>query len=123
MRCLASGVSSYDSIYKKMASSLEQSGAGSLHDAPKPDPARHISPIVAHELNNVITVIQGYADQLLLKHREDPALQPQLKLISKASARAADIIREALSPTPPAMQIAAQPGQNPAQPQQSRARA
>ncbi len=106
-----------------MASSLEQSGAGSLHDASKPDPARHISHNVAHELNNVITVIQGYADQLLLKHREDPELQPQLKLISKAAGRAADIIRDALSPALPTTKIVAQPGQNPAQPQQSRARA
>ncbi|MEI9961627.1 MAG: histidine kinase dimerization/phospho-acceptor domain-containing protein [Limisphaerales bacterium] len=122
IRCYAGGVSSYDSIYKKMAASLEQSGAEMPHDALKPDLTRYISPTVAHELNNVITVIQGYTDQLLLKHREDPALQPQLKLISKAARRAADIVSETMTSAAPTTQIVAQPGQNPSQQSQSRAR-
>jgi signal transduction histidine kinase len=110
--------SSFDSIYKKMASSLEQSGAGSLREtAHRADPARHISPVVAHELNNILTIVQGYAERLLLKHHEDMALQPHLKLISEAAKRATTIIREA---TPPSVipGAAARPNQNLQSPQQ-----
>jgi nitrogen-specific signal transduction histidine kinase len=94
-------MSSYDSIYKKMAESLEQGSPGFPHEpAHKFDPARHIAPGVAHELNNILTVIQGYADRLLLKHIDDPALQPHLKLISQASQRAATVVRDATPPAP-----------------------
>ena len=89
--------SSFDSIYKKMASSLEPGGAGQAHVA-KIDPTRHISPVVAHELNNLLTIIQGYADRLALKHNQDSALETHLKLISEASRRAATVVRGALPP-------------------------
>jgi signal transduction histidine kinase len=89
--------SSLDSIYKKMASSLEQGGAGHVHEA-KFDPARHVSPVVAHELNNILTIIQGYADRLLLKHGDNPALETHLKLISEAAHRASILVRSAAPP-------------------------
>jgi nitrogen-specific signal transduction histidine kinase len=89
--------SSFDSIYKKMASSLESGGAGQAHVA-KSDPTRQISPVVAHELNNLLTIIQGYADRLALKHNQDSALEAHLKLISEASRRAAIVVRGALPP-------------------------
>ncbi len=89
--------SSFDSIYKKMASSLESGGAGEA-PAAKLDPARQISPVVAHELNNLFTIIQGYADRLALKHGQDSALAAHLKLISEASRRAATVVRGALPP-------------------------
>jgi signal transduction histidine kinase len=56
---------------------------------------RYVSPSVAHELNNIFTVIQGYADRLYLKHGNDPALQSHLKLIGEASRRAATVVRDA----------------------------
>jgi signal transduction histidine kinase len=80
-----------------MALSLESGGAGHVHEA-KLDSARHISPVVAHELNNLLTIIQGYSDRLLLKHGESPALETELKLISEASRRAAILVRSAVSP-------------------------
>jgi nitrogen-specific signal transduction histidine kinase len=89
--------SSLDSIYKKMASSFEAGGAGCMHEA-KLDSARHISPVVAHELNNMLTVIQGYADRLLIRHGENPALETHLKLISEAARRAASLVRSAVPP-------------------------
>jgi signal transduction histidine kinase len=106
-------MSSFDSIYKKLASSLDQSGASSLHDA-KMDPARHIAPVVAHELNNILAIIQGYADRLLLKHEKDATLEPHLKLISEAARRATIIVRSA---TPKANGTPVlQPPQNPPPP-------
>ena len=96
-------MSSYDSIYKKMAETLEHGAPGfPTEPAHKFDAARHIAPAVAHELNNILTVIQGYSDRLLLKHAGDPALQPHLKLISQASQRAAAVIRDATPPLPQA---------------------
>ncbi len=94
-------MSSLDSIYKKMAESLEQEGAGNLQETfQKFDPAIHIAPNVAHDLNNILTIIQGYADRLLIKHGSEPTLQPSLKLISEASRRAANIVRDATPPNP-----------------------
>ncbi|MEJ0089379.1 MAG: hypothetical protein WDM80_06500 [Limisphaerales bacterium] len=59
------------------------------------DPARHIAPNVAHELNNILTIVQGYTDRLLLRHGQNPALMPDLKLISEAARRAAIVVRNA----------------------------
>jgi signal transduction histidine kinase len=99
-RCFPSEeMSSYEPIYKKMASSLEQSHAeNSPETARKFDPARHIAPVVAHELNNMLTIVQGYADRLLARHSDDPGLRPHLNLISEASKRAAAIVRAATPP-------------------------
>ena len=58
--------SSLDSIYKKMALSRESGSEGHAYEA-QLDAARHISPGVAHELNNMLTIIQGYADRLLIR--------------------------------------------------------
>jgi signal transduction histidine kinase len=94
---IANGVpmSSSEFIYKKMAS-LEQSGAGRFQEtAGKFDAARQMPRTVVHELNNILTIIQGYADRLLLKHGEDPTLQPQLRMIFESARRAAVLIREA----------------------------
>lgn len=107
-------MSSFDSIYKKMASSLEQSGGSPMHDA-KFDPARHIAPGVAHELNNILAIIQGYADRLLLKHDKDPSLEPHLKLISEAARRATIIVRSA-DPKNNKPAAILQPPQNPPPP-------
>ena len=97
-------MSSLDNIYKKMAASLDhnQSATIGVRGASSPqnvDLSRHISPSVAHELNNILTVIQGYADRMLIKHSEDyPDLQPNFKVISDAARRAADVIRQATPP-------------------------
>ena len=90
-------MSSMENIYKKMAESA--ASAGAAHEiAQKFDSARHIPPAVAHELNNVIAIIRGYADRLLFKHSQDPALEPHLKLISEAAKRAGTIVHDAMPP-------------------------
>jgi signal transduction histidine kinase len=92
MLCVAA-MSSMENIYKKMAESA--AGAGASHEtAQKFDSARHIPPAVAHELNNIITIIRGYADRLLFKHNQDPALEPHLKLISEAAKSRSGILSQ-----------------------------
>ena len=92
-------MSSLENIYKKMAESAASMGA--LHETTqKFDSARHISPVVAHELNNILAIIQGYTDHLRSKHGENPALEPQLNLISEAAGRAAAIVHDAMPPGP-----------------------
>ena len=85
---------SFDTIFRKMAS-LESNGGGTPHES-KFDPARHISPVVAHELNNILTIIQGYADRLLVKNSGNAALESHLKLICEASRRASILVRSAV---------------------------
>ena|ERR1039457_3104727 len=96
-------MSSLENIYKKMAEAA--AGADVLHETTqKFDSTQHISPVVAHELNNIIAIIRGYADRLLFKHGKNPALEPHLKLISEAAKRAATIVHDALPPNPPPSQ-------------------
>jgi len=90
-------MSSLENIYKKMAEAA--AGADALHETTQ-NSTPHVSPAVAHELNNIIAIIRGYADRLLFKHGENPALEPHLKLISEAAKRAAAIIHDALPPNP-----------------------
>jgi nitrogen-specific signal transduction histidine kinase len=88
-------MSSVDSNYKKMAAALEQGGAENAPPSQKSDPARQVPRDIAHDLNNILTIIQGYADSLLLKHGKDPKLAPHLKVISEAAKRATIIVRDA----------------------------
>ena len=63
---------------------------------PGPPPAAdQIGGDVAHELNNVLTIVRGYTDRLLLKHGENPALRPELQLISTNARRAEKVVRTA----------------------------
>jgi signal transduction histidine kinase len=91
-------MSSLENIYKIMAESA--GGAGALHEtARKFDSARHVSPVVAHELKSIIAIIQGSTAHLQSQNAENPALEPHLKLISEAARRAAAIIQDAMPPS------------------------
>ncbi len=92
-------MSSYEPIHKKTASLLKTDGAANWREPdPTFDPTRHVAPAVAHELNNILTIVQGYADRLLLRHAENPELMPNLKMISEAAKRAAAVVRKATPP-------------------------
>lgn len=78
-------------ISGKTASPLQPNGA----EKHQSDSDRHISSTLAHELNNLLTVVQGHADRLFVKHQEDSVLAPNLKKISEAAHRAAELVRNA----------------------------
>ncbi len=52
---------------------------------------------VAHDFNNILTVIQGYADCLLSRCSSDAIAQTALKQVSSASQRAASLTRQLLT--------------------------
>jgi signal transduction histidine kinase len=91
-------MSSLDNIYQKMVPALETNALAQLHHESSPtDSQNQIGREVAHELNNILTIIQGYADRLVLKHGENPLLRHDLQLISDNSRRAVATIKKARS--------------------------
>ena len=93
-------MSTLDNIYQKMVPTLEAGTLAQLHhETPAPE-QRQISREVAHELNNILTVIQGYADRMLMKHGENPLMRPELQLIAENSRRAVLVIRSATQRKP-----------------------
>jgi nitrogen-specific signal transduction histidine kinase len=95
-------MSSLETIYEKMSPTTGSTTFASLHPQPAPsESSLKISREVAHELNNILTIVRGYADRLVLKHGDNPALRPELKLIADNARRAANVIRTA-SQTKPA---------------------
>ena len=77
-----------------MDSASDGASAHLPEGVPQFDPAKHIAPGIAHELNNILAIIQGYTEKLGFTS-SDTTLQSQLKLVSEAARRAAAIIREA----------------------------
>ncbi|HXR45950.1 MAG TPA: hypothetical protein VN784_00790 [Candidatus Limnocylindrales bacterium] len=93
-----------ESTDEKTASPPQPGGGENRQDNRRADADRHISLTLAHELNNLLTVVQGHADRLSVKHQEDALLAPALKKISEAAHRAAELVRNApkLELDPPA---------------------
>jgi PAS domain S-box-containing protein len=52
---------------------------------------------VAHDFNNVLTVIQGYSECLLMQCKDNPQTISQLKAIHGAAARASGLTRQLLT--------------------------
>jgi signal transduction histidine kinase len=90
-------MSSLDNIYQKMVPTLEPATLAHLHHEPPlpPEPQRQIAREVAHELNNILTIIQGYTDRLIIKHGQNTDLRPDLQLIADNARRAVSVIRQA----------------------------
>jgi nitrogen-specific signal transduction histidine kinase len=86
-------MSSFESIKKEMAGLHNQSGEENTKRSANPNPTWEVPPEVAHELNNALMIIQGYAERLLRKHGEDPATAAHIKVITEAAKRVANVIR------------------------------
>src|SRR6202012_1427844 len=88
---------SLDNIYLKLYPTLESSALATLQSTePAPaEPQREISREVAHELNNVLTIVRGYTERLLAKHADNAALRTDLQLICDNARRAENVIRQA----------------------------
>jgi nitrogen-specific signal transduction histidine kinase len=88
---------SLDNIYLKMYPDLERAALTNLHheETPATEPAREISREVAHELNNVFTIIRGYAERLLSKNADNAVLKSDLQVICDNARRAENVVRQA----------------------------
>ena len=92
-------MSSLDNIYMKMAPSLEPADLANLHHEPPPtDAQKLIGREVAHELNNILTILRGYADRVMRKCGDNPAMLQDLKVISDNVKRAEAVVRQATIP-------------------------
>ena len=79
-----------------MVPSLDPATLAQLHSEPAPPEASdQIGREVAHELNNILTIIQGYADRVLVKHGANAAWRQELQLISDNAHRAVLVVRKA----------------------------
>ena len=89
-------MSSLDNLYHKMVPTLDPATLAQLHAEPPPaESSNQIGREVAHELNNILTIIQGYADRILLKHGANAAWRPELQLISDNARRAVAVVKQA----------------------------
>ncbi|MEI8289443.1 MAG: hypothetical protein WCH99_08205 [Verrucomicrobiota bacterium] len=81
----------------KMAPDLEPANFAHLRHNHQPDAEsqKQIGREVAHDLNNILTIIRGYADRMLLKHGENPALRAELRMIAENTTRAISVVRQA----------------------------
>ena len=86
------------SAQKKIDSVSLRESAHLPEGRPQFDPEKHVSPGIAHELNNILAIVQGYTDRLLVKCADNEALLSDLKLVCDAARRAAIIIRDATPP-------------------------
>src|SRR5215471_8878061 len=87
-------MSSLENIYLKMSPALEPAALAHLHhDGSHANGQRLIGRDVAHELNNILTIIRGYADRMMMKHGDQPNLRSDLQLICENARRAESVIR------------------------------
>jgi nitrogen-specific signal transduction histidine kinase len=92
-------MSSLENIYLKMSPTLEPAALASIHHEPShSDNQKQVGRDVAHELNNIFTIIRGYADRMLIKHGDNPALRPELLLITENVKRAESLVRHSTYP-------------------------
>jgi signal transduction histidine kinase len=79
-----------------MVPTLEPATLAQLHhESPHLEQSAQMSREVAHELNNILTIIQGYADRVVLKYGENAAWRSELKVISDNAQRAVAVVRKA----------------------------
>ncbi len=70
--------------------------------SPAANPQKQIGREVAHELNNIFTILRGYADRMLMKHGQNPELRPDLIRLAENARRAELVVRNAPRlPAPP----------------------
>ncbi|MDI6738755.1 MAG: PAS domain S-box protein [Candidatus Edwardsbacteria bacterium] len=86
-----------DITERKRAEEEKRSLEERLNRAEKMEALGVLAGGVAHDLNNVLGIIVGYAELLLFKADESSAIRPQLGEIMKGGQRAAAIVQDLLT--------------------------
>ena len=88
-------MSSLENIYQKMSPAISVSQQANLtSQSSSADAQKQIGREVAHELNNILTIINGYAERMMMKYGDNPAMRPELQLIAENARRAAGVVRQ-----------------------------
>ena len=97
-------MSSLDNYQIKMPP-LPESSPLACYPVVPTDADRLIGREVAHELNNILTIILGFSERVMMKHGENPALRRDLQVILDNTKRATSVVRRARprSPSDPTM--------------------
>jgi signal transduction histidine kinase len=99
---------SFNNIYEKMVPGLEASSLAQLPGQPmSSDMQGLIGRDVAHELNNILTIIQGYTERMIMKQGQNSVMRPDLQLIADNARRAVSVIRQARVRPPVAEKVTA----------------
>jgi signal transduction histidine kinase len=89
-----------------MMPALETKSTSPLHpEPPYSDNQKQIGREVAHDLNNILTIIRGYADKMIMKHGDNPALRSDLQIINENVKRANTLIRQSTPPRSPSVTV------------------
>jgi signal transduction histidine kinase len=103
-------MSSLENIYSKLSPNMEPTAFASLHPEAHADSPRQVGREVAHELNNIFTIVRGYTERMMVKHGDNPALRPDLQIIADNIKRAESLVRHSTYPrTRPTTTISASP--------------
>jgi len=70
---------------------------GELRQAQKLEAIGHLAGGVAHDFNNILMVIQGYADMLLAEAPDGGTMRTDLREIQEAARRGSDLTRQLLA--------------------------
>jgi two-component system, cell cycle sensor histidine kinase and response regulator CckA len=70
---------------------------GQLHQAQKMESVGRLAGGVAHDFNNMLSVIIGYSELAMQKKCKEVSLQSELEAIHKAAKRSADLTRQLLA--------------------------
>lgn len=82
-----------DNVQQNQIVMIQPAGANS---APLPDnQSRVIGADLAHELNNIFTIICGFTDRMIYEHGQDVTIRPDLQVISDSVRRAERVVRQA----------------------------
>ncbi|MDA0989648.1 MAG: response regulator [Verrucomicrobia bacterium] len=86
-----------EELAREKAAKKERELQEKLRQAQKMEALGTLAGGIAHDFNNMLTPIMGYTELLMMKMPEDSELRADLDEVTRASARARDLVRQILT--------------------------
>lgn len=86
-----------DTTEQKQAEKEKEKVESQLHQAQKMESIGRLAGGVAHDFNNILSVINGYAELCLLKMEDSQPLRKEIEIILKSGERAARLTQQLLA--------------------------